>query len=109
MSRAYLKSYYPHLLAIKAATKERRRLAIECLNTSSIKFVAECCANILNGHIHLSVGERKRLYDSRHLVRRIVSSSSAIRRKILVSLEPPAIEIIVSASLRYVEKKLRGS
>ena len=74
-----IKKHGSMVMAMMLATPQTRKKLVKDLEV--IRYVSECCHNVLKGNVHLSSAQKKKLYPSRQHLRRLALKSISVKKK----------------------------
>lgn len=83
MGKKTLVRYANLLKALHTASpKERKRMILKCKKDKKfVNCLCECCLNILNGNVHLSASQKRKLNSKKTTLRKICSKRTSLKNK----------------------------
>ena len=76
-----IKKHGSMVMAMMQATPQTRKKLVKDSPSEVIRYVSECCHNVLKDNVHLSSAQKKKLYPSRQHLRRLASKSISVQKK----------------------------
>lgn len=108
MTTAYLRKHLPFLIAVQRSSgTERVGILHNCTNPE-LKFLSECCANILSGNTTVTRNEVLKLRRVKATLRLISTKKTASfqRRKLLAKLPKTVLTLIARSTVKFLTKRL---
>lgn len=81
-----LKNNIDSLKVLARANKKQRKAIVDTANSELILCICECVFNILNGHVKITAGNKKKLARYKSVLRRLATRDCPVndRRKLII-------------------------
>ena len=97
------------VMALMKSSPKLRKKLIKELSSPVIRCISECCHNVLKGIVHLTDGQKKKLYPNRQHLRNLASKSvSVTRKKRILNQKGGFLPLLGSALIPLLGKAVIG-
>lgn len=108
MSTAYFREHLAFLVSVQKGSTTKRANAVHNSTDDEIKFLGECCANIVNGTIPVGTKVVSKLRAVKTQLRIISNknTTSSRRRKLLNKLHQSILTLVARKSVHFLTECL---
>lgn len=107
-SKKRMRLFFPEMQVLFKGDEKLNRAILRHSNDELIKFLAECCYNVLEGEVPLSPSRKKQLRKYRQLLRKIIDARVTVpqKRKIIIQSGNGFIAALIPAVIGAVASLL---